>query len=117
MKEIGNMREGLVRAFAETEEVCFQEVKEDAQVAAKNVYRGLISLREHFDKLIRGVEQKGSVNQQTYEIEEKLEKQQGRNESIDTEQITADVTSIVQENDALAAELKQLRNKLKSLLE
>eukprot|EP01060_Flectonema_neradi_P015878 TRINITY_DN22517_c0_g1_i1.p1 TRINITY_DN22517_c0_g1~~TRINITY_DN22517_c0_g1_i1.p1 ORF type:complete len:641 (+),score=191.22 TRINITY_DN22517_c0_g1_i1:63-1985(+) len=117
MKEIGTMREHLVRAFAETEEVCFQEVKEDSQEAAKNVYKGLISLRENFDKLIEGVEQKGSLNQQTYEIEEKLEKQQSRNESIDTEQITTDVANIQQENDALAGELKQLRSKLKSLLE
>uniref|UniRef100_A0A7S4FSK6 CCDC22 coiled-coil domain-containing protein n=1 Tax=Eutreptiella gymnastica TaxID=73025 RepID=A0A7S4FSK6_9EUGL len=108
-KEINNANDAVTRSFIATEEKVYKDAAKDN--VAKQVYRQLIALRENFDQLIRAVEETGQLKQQQYELEEKKNALEQRNDGINMERLQEDLGQIRTENQQLQADVKALKKK------
>jgi hypothetical protein len=106
-KDINHAAQAVTRSFIATEEGVYRDAAKDA--VAKQVYRQLVVLREHFDALIAAVEQIGHQRQQQHELEGRKSALAQRDEGLGLNSVQGDLAAVRAENAELSAALKAAR--------
>eukprot|EP00993_Chasmostoma_nieuportense_P005050 NODE_568_length_2061_cov_76.663909_g528_i0.p1 GENE.NODE_568_length_2061_cov_76.663909_g528_i0~~NODE_568_length_2061_cov_76.663909_g528_i0.p1 ORF type:complete len:635 (-),score=216.92 NODE_568_length_2061_cov_76.663909_g528_i0:157-2019(-) len=106
-KEINSTTEAVTRSFVATEEKVYKDAQKDD--VAKKVYKQLIALHENFTALIDVVDETGRCKQAQHALEEKKSAMAQRNDGLNMQQLEKDLFEIKQENQELAARLKERR--------
>ncbi|XP_065337568.1 coiled-coil domain-containing protein 22 homolog isoform X1 [Cloeon dipterum] len=105
-KDINQLTGRLDRSFAVTDEMIFKDAKRDE--TARNAYKLLATLHSDCSKLVKLVEDTGSIMREIRDLEDQIETENAKNISANLERITADLLQMQKESAALQAQLKSL---------
>eukprot|EP00743_Colponemidia_sp_Colp-15_P004339 GILK01004680.1.p1 GENE.GILK01004680.1~~GILK01004680.1.p1 ORF type:complete len:610 (-),score=174.34 GILK01004680.1:137-1966(-) len=100
-KDINGISETLKRTEAVTDEIIFRDAKKDK--TAKEAYKLLAQLREHFEKVVSTIEETGSVQNAIRDLEQKVNQAVQRNDALNIENVAKDLAAMRLENQTLAA--------------
>lgn len=101
----------LNRADAITEELIFKAASDKNDPVMVDTYRRLKQLRSNFEALISTVSNIGQTEKAIRDLETKIDQEQSRISSNNSERIQNDLQAIMQENATLMSQIKKLTGK------
>lgn len=109
-KEINRITESLSRIYTETDELIFTDAKGKGKKkeddSAKQAYKDLVAMNGNFEKLTSTIGETGRIQTSLLDLQSKLEQLQARSESLNLDQVLADLKEVKAENAQLLARLK-----------
>ncbi|XP_059474535.1 coiled-coil domain-containing protein 22 homolog [Neocloeon triangulifer] len=103
-KDINQLSGRLDRSFAVTDEMIFKDAKREE--TSRNAYKLLATLHNDCSKIVKFVEETGSILREIRDLEDQIETETSKNISANLERITADLVQMRKESAALSAQLK-----------
>lgn len=103
-KEINQLSGKLDRTFTVTDELIFRDAKKDDGV--RKAYKHLAALHESCDKLVKTVEETGSIKREIRDLEDQIDNESNNKTIANLEKITADYKEMRKENEVMIAKVK-----------
>lgn len=105
-KEISSITGQLDRQFTVTDDLLFKNAKRDEY--SRRAYKLLIALHSECNELVKGIQESGAINRESFDLDEQIENEKLRNISGNLQQISNDLDLMQQDNANLQEQLKKL---------
>jgi len=108
-KETDRLSNTSHRSYTVTDDLLYKtadaERNKDVKAEYTQIYKNLVSMRANFEKLIDFNRQKGNIDNEIRDMQNRIDQLEARNDTLNMSRLKEDLGSLREENDALEAKL------------